>query len=107
MALAEKDELVEALAFDGTNEALGVIVQVGTARGQADRGDAGRGEEGLGAEDCVRGDDTAQLECMLNRPIPAGSRFRPNAEPGCEKETSNRSWRGRVLQAARQEERVR
>jgi hypothetical protein len=46
VALAEEHELVEALAFDGTNEALGVSVQAGTARGQADRGDAGGGEEG-------------------------------------------------------------
>jgi hypothetical protein len=30
----------------GTDEALGVSVQVGTAWGQADRGDAGGGEEG-------------------------------------------------------------
>jgi hypothetical protein len=37
MAFAEKDEHVEVLALDGPDEALGVSVQVGTARRQADR----------------------------------------------------------------------
>jgi hypothetical protein len=45
IALSEKDELVEALVPDGTDEALGVRVQVGAARRQADSGDAGRGGE--------------------------------------------------------------
>ncbi len=44
--LTEEHELAEALALDGTDEALGVGVEVGTAGRQADRGDAGRGEEG-------------------------------------------------------------
>jgi hypothetical protein len=44
MALTEKDELAEALALDGTDEALGVSVEVGTARRQADGCDPGRGE---------------------------------------------------------------
>ena len=46
MVLAQEHELVEALAFDGTYEALGVGVEVGTARRQADGRDAGGGEEG-------------------------------------------------------------
>jgi hypothetical protein len=46
VALTEKHELAEALAPDGTDEALSVGVQVGTVRGQAERGDASRGEEG-------------------------------------------------------------
>jgi hypothetical protein len=46
MALAEKHELVEALALAGTDEALGIGVQIGTASRQADRDDAGGGEEG-------------------------------------------------------------
>jgi hypothetical protein len=46
MVLAQQDELVEALALDGTDEALGVSVQDGTARRQADGRDSGRGEEG-------------------------------------------------------------
>jgi len=36
VVLTEKDELVEALVLDGTDEALGVSVQVGTARRQSD-----------------------------------------------------------------------
>jgi threonine dehydrogenase-like Zn-dependent dehydrogenase len=39
MALAKKHELAEALAPDGAHEALGVGIEVGTARRQADRGD--------------------------------------------------------------------
>jgi hypothetical protein len=35
VALAEEHELVEALARDGTDEALDVIVEVGTVRRQA------------------------------------------------------------------------
>nr|WP_275942121.1 hypothetical protein [Haliangium ochraceum] len=53
MTLAEQDELVEALALDGANEALGVGVEVGAAWRQADRLDpAGREElaEGSGVE---------------------------------------------------------
>jgi hypothetical protein len=46
VVLTEKHELVEALALDGTDEALGVSVQVGTAGRQADGRDPGRGEEG-------------------------------------------------------------
>ena len=45
MVLAEQDELVEALALDGANEALGVGVEVGTAWRQADRLNPARREE--------------------------------------------------------------
>jgi hypothetical protein len=45
LALTEEHELAQTLTLDGTPEALGVGVQVGTARRQAGRGDAGRGEE--------------------------------------------------------------
>jgi hypothetical protein len=45
MALAETDELTEAHALDGTDGALGVSVQVETARWEADRGDAGRAQK--------------------------------------------------------------
>jgi hypothetical protein len=40
------DEPTEALALDGTDETLGIGVQVGIAWRQADGGDAGRREEG-------------------------------------------------------------
>jgi hypothetical protein len=46
MVLTEEHELVEALALDGTDEALGIGVQIGAARRQADGRDAGRGEDG-------------------------------------------------------------
>jgi hypothetical protein len=46
MVLAQQHELFEALALAGTDEALGIGVQIGTASRQADRDDAGGGEEG-------------------------------------------------------------
>ena len=45
MTLAEQDELVEALALDVADEALGVGVEVGTAWPQADWLDPARREE--------------------------------------------------------------
>ncbi len=45
VVLTEEHELVETLALGGTDEALGVGVEVGTAGRQANRDNAGGGEE--------------------------------------------------------------
>jgi hypothetical protein len=63
MALAEKNELVEALALDGTDEALGVCVEVGTARRQADRGDASGRKKGSQ----LRGVERVAFRGVVNR----------------------------------------